>query len=123
MTATMTTPTDQLINTATLLRGRVYVYKGVTFERGVPVTVPDDLGAELEDMFDEVRDSDNEIIEKPLFSVLYDVVPPAPAASLAPRRRRVQPANVRSAPAVAEPEPEEQAPRIRRRPRGSVSRA
>ena len=116
MTATITS--DETVTTATLLRGRVYVYKGLTFERGLPVVVTDDLAADLADMYDEVRDSDNEIIEKPLFNVLYDAPKPVPVEVGQPRRRRVQPANVRSAPV----EVEDDAPRGRiRRPRGSIA--
>jgi hypothetical protein len=121
MTATMTDA--DLVTTATLLRGRVYVYRSVSFERGVPVVVTDDLAAELEEMFDEVRDADQEIIEKPLFSVLYDVPKPPPVLTVPTRRR--PPANVRSAQAAAgteAPEVIDEAPRsrIRRRPRGTA---
>lgn len=121
MTATMTT---ELVNTATLLRGRVYVYKNVSFERGIPVVVDDALAAELEEMFDEVRDADQEIIEKPLFSVVYEVARPAPVNTTPTRRR--PPAHVRAAQAAAgtvaeevidtDPEPVPRG-RIRRRPR------
>jgi hypothetical protein len=119
MTATMTT---ELVNTATLLRGRVYVYKNVSFERGVPVVVTDELAAELEELFDEVRDADQEIIEKPLFSVVYEVPRPAPVNTTPTRRR--PPPHVQAAQAQAGTEAEEvidTAPlprgKIRRRPR------
>lgn len=68
--------------TATLQRGRVYYYANIPFERGVPLAIDDKLcktfnyegGAEfltteLEDLFEEITDSDSETFAKPIFEV------------------------------------------------------
>lgn len=65
------------VNTATLLRGRVYVFENVHFQRGVPTIVGPDLAMKLEDLYDEVQDSDSDTFEKPYFLVEMDVDPPS----------------------------------------------
>ena len=67
---------SEKVTTATLLRGRVYVYAKVHFQRGVPTVVGGALADELEDLFDEVRDSDSDTFEKPYFLVEHNVDPP-----------------------------------------------
>lgn len=64
--------------TATLLRGRVYVFQNVHFMRGVATVVDDGLAAELEALCEEVTDSDGEVFEKMLFEVDYEATVPTP---------------------------------------------
>ena len=65
--------------TATLLRGRVYVFRNMQYERGIPNVVKDEsLAMILEDLYDEVHDSDGEVIEKPIFEIDFEAPFPAP---------------------------------------------
>ena len=79
---------------ATLIRGRVYVYKRIRFERQVPKEVDEELAAELEDMYDELQDNDpdatnRQVRRKPLFRV-ERVEPVTSATKFAPRRKAVE---------------------------------
>jgi len=91
-----------LVHTATLIRGRVYVfkYKGESyhFEMDKPEVLPDAvkdaLADELEALHAEIRDSDGDSFEKPLFLVERDVHRPIvddPRASRAKNITRLPP--------------------------------
>lgn len=102
--------------TALLLRGRVYAYENVIYEKGVPVIVKDEaLGYTLEDLYDEVHDSDGEVIEKPIFEIDFEAPFPDPSqkdgrSDRKTRKRRVTRHN------------EEVRPKKARKPRGSLAR-
>jgi hypothetical protein len=55
--------------TATLIRGKTYVFRGIKFTRGDAIEVDSDIAAELETKVDIVMDLDGEEFEKPLFAV------------------------------------------------------
>lgn len=91
--------------TATLQRGRVYYYANIPFERGVPLAIDEKLcktfnydggaeflATELEDLFEEITDSDNEQFAKPIFEVKRNQPRPMTAEEKAraekPRRVR-----------------------------------
>lgn len=80
-----TRPTKRdTVTTASLLRGRVYVYmispevESIRFEKDKPPTVlediegiaTEDLAAELEQLYETVTASDGESFDKPIFEVL-----------------------------------------------------
>jgi len=81
-------PTSQgdLVNLATLVRGRVYYHKDVRFELGKPVVVSNELATILEDLVQEVHDADREVYEKPLFLVQRSVPRPVPVDEKVQRR-------------------------------------
>lgn len=60
--------------TATLVRGRSYTYKDVQFMKDEPKTVSEELGQELENLGDDVLDSDGEQVIKPRFKVTFNHV-------------------------------------------------
>ena len=74
-----TTPAAQAntVTTATLVRGKVYVYKGVHYKKDIPVVVDDATALLLEDLYELVTDADHEEFEKPYFDIQRNV-PPAP---------------------------------------------
>jgi len=93
---------QDLVNTATLVRGRVYYYKDHRFEIGKIVVVDDELATILEDLVEEVSDGDNERFEKPRFQVLRKVPRPTNDQHVDPqkpvvRRLPVRPLPVRHA--------------------------
>jgi hypothetical protein len=57
--------------TATLIRGRTYIFKDKQFYANEPVTVSEEFGKELEDLVDEVRDAEGEVRNKARFKVTY----------------------------------------------------
>lgn len=67
---------EKLVHTATLVRGRTYVYKGIHFKCQVPQVVDKEMADYLAGQFHEVTDSDGEAIEKPYFDVEYNVPEP-----------------------------------------------
>lgn len=85
---------DENVTVVTLIRGKNYTFhwyddekgesKGYfTFERAVPQPVPDDLANILEELTEDVEDSDGELITKDVFRVERD----APVRSfLAPKK-------------------------------------
>jgi len=81
-------PTSQvdLVNLATLVRGRVYYHKDVRFDVGKPTVVSDELANILEDLVQEVHDADKEVFEKPLFEVKRGVPRPVPVEERTTRR-------------------------------------
>lgn len=68
-------PAQGLVTTATLLRGRVYIFENQEFLKDVTREVALELGQKLEDLFEQVTDSEGEEYEKPTFEVLYDQEP------------------------------------------------
>jgi hypothetical protein len=83
---------EELCTTATLLRGRTYVFTpakkaadgtalpSMQFFKGQPVKIDDpEIAAELEELVEEVTDTDEEILEKPIFSVEDGQPIPPPA--------------------------------------------
>lgn len=75
---------------ATLVRGRVYVFRRIRFERQVPKEVTSEVAAELEDLYDELQDNDpdaevRQTRRKPLFKV-ERVEKVAEATKFAPRK-------------------------------------
>lgn len=94
-----------LVTTATLVRGRVYFYKGVPFDRGVEVGIVQELLDqhnvdssveqflyELEDLYETVTDSDKEKWEKSIFELREGRPMPATTAEQreAERPRRIK---------------------------------
>lgn len=77
-------PKEDLVNTATLLRGRVYFYKDQEFKLGEPSIVTDQIADVLEELHHEVKDKDGEIYEKPFFDVRRGV--PRPPPKVAPKK-------------------------------------
>jgi hypothetical protein len=71
-------PDETLVNTATLIRGRVYVFKNQRFDVGVPVIVDDKLASILEEKVNITEDTDGEEFEKSVFVVRRGVPPPPP---------------------------------------------
>lgn len=81
------TPKKQdLVNTATLTRGRVYVYKGIHFEKNVEIVVSDEIADALTELYATSKDTDGEEFEKPLFDVRRRVTPPSSRTAEAPKR-------------------------------------
>lgn len=80
-----------LVNTATLVRGRVYVFRhegeNIQFELDVAKVVDDALASKLEDLVSEVHDTDGDAFEKPLFHVRRGV--PRPEKGAAPVSKRL----------------------------------
>ena len=61
------------MTTARLIRGRVYVYKGKKFERGVDTPVSEELADVLEELAVESKDSrDGDVIHKHRFKIIRD---------------------------------------------------
>lgn len=58
--------------TVTLMRGRTYIYGDTQFFVNEPKVVDESLGQELENLVDEVTDSDGERRGKARFKVSYD---------------------------------------------------
>lgn len=96
-----------LVTTATLKRGRIYFYRNISFERNKPVAIDNallvthnlqdkldaaTLAEELEDLFETITDSDKEMFEKPIFTVLHNQEAPLTAIeeAAAKRPRRVR---------------------------------
>lgn len=75
-TGTSTPAKGSLVNTATLVRGRVYIYKNEKFEIGVTRVVSDELADILEDITVETKDTDDETFAKPMFDIRRKVQPP-----------------------------------------------
>lgn len=71
----------ELVNTAELVRGRVYWYKNQEFKKGEAVVVDDELANILEELHAEVQDKDGETYEKPFFDVRKGVPRPEPKTS------------------------------------------
>jgi hypothetical protein len=67
---------SKLVNTATLVRGRVYFYKNEEYKRDVPKVVDEDTALELEALTEEVYDSDGDVMDKHVFKVAFDTTPP-----------------------------------------------
>ena len=63
------------INTATLVRGRVYIYKNMEYLRGQETPVDEDTAKELEVLSEVTTDSDGEEFDKAYFDVEFDVDP------------------------------------------------
>ena len=94
-------PAIKKVNTATLVRGSIYVKRhpkststnpidSIRFERGVPIVIDDrDLLDDLEDDVDVVTDDDGDEVEKPRFLIEYSVTDPRPQRSN--RRKRLEP--------------------------------
>lgn len=78
-------PAGDLVTTATLIRGRTYVYKDVHFMINETVVLNDlelkmpvsSFAGDLEELHSEVVDGDGDRFEKPLFDVQRDVPRPA----------------------------------------------
>lgn len=78
---------QELVNTATLIRGRVYFYKDKRFDANEVVIVDDPLAAILEELHETVTDSDQEAYEKPMFDVRRNVPPPSKEQPVSQFRR------------------------------------
>lgn len=80
------------VHTATLLTGRIYIYKNQQFFAGVETVVTADVADVLEDLYNVTRDGDNEEYEKPLFRVQRNVPPPPPPVmeNGEPKRQRTR---------------------------------
>jgi hypothetical protein len=72
-------PQTDLVNVATLVRGRVYFYKDQKFEVGKPTVVSNELANILEELHEEISDADGERFEKPFFYVQRGVPRPQEA--------------------------------------------
>lgn len=102
--ATSAGPTAQnktdLVTIATLVRGRVYFYKDLKFEYGIPLVVSDEIAGILEQECAEVKDKDGERFEKPFFEVKRGVPRPDKYLTEAERNRkpirRLPPASLRA---------------------------
>lgn len=96
---TSQTPKEDLVNVATLVRGRVYFYKEMKFEYGVPLVVTAEVADILENEVATVNDKDGERFEKPFFHIQRGVQKPDRFISEAERNRkivrRLAPATVR----------------------------
>jgi hypothetical protein len=85
------------VTTATLVRGKVYVFKGlnqekaVHYKRGIPLVVAADLADELEELVEEIHDSEGEIFDKPYFAIHRDIEEPEPEVKAERQRRRLAP--------------------------------
>jgi len=76
------------VNTATLIRGKVYTLRhpdntpqnpvdSLRFERGVPKSIEDNrILALLEGMVEEIEDGEGEVFEKPVFRIDRNVDAP-----------------------------------------------
>lgn len=71
------TQAQEKVITATLLRGRVYCYGNVHYERDKPTVVKTEgLALELEDLYEEITDSEGDVAEKVIFDIDWEADPP-----------------------------------------------
>jgi hypothetical protein len=88
--ASATTPATKsdTVTTATLVRGKTYVWKNIHYKVNNPVVVEDATALELEQLYQEVRDADGELYEKPYFDIQRNVPRPVEEVS-GPTPRRL----------------------------------
>jgi hypothetical protein len=87
------------VSTATLIRGEVYHLRhpkhtiadpkeALVFKYGLPVVIEDrDIADMLEEIYDETRDGEGEVYEKPVFRVERNVA--EPESDTKPRSKRL----------------------------------
>jgi hypothetical protein len=88
--ATQPAPVAKGVTTATLIRGRVYFWKNLQFNYGLPVKVDEETGIALEEIHEEVPDGEGEVFEKAFFHVKRNQPEPSKApldGSKKPMRR------------------------------------
>lgn len=75
----MATRTESKI-TATLIRGKNYFFKDIHFVAGQPTEVDRELAEELELLFDEITDSEQQVVLRPRFKLDYHANAPESSA-------------------------------------------
>lgn len=105
---------DENVTVATLVRGKQYVFHHFdkengrtlnyyTFMRAVPLPVPDEVAALLEELYDEVPDGDGELIAKDLFRIERDASRETISPSVRKRRFRMVAEDVEERPITRAP--------------------